>query len=349
MVEKIFRSGKRLMTTLNSILNISELESSRFDVKLTELNLAYCVKDKLYDMEKNAIEKNLTFEYIPLDKNIFIYADEKFLMQIVESLVDNAIKYTEIGGVQVIIDSEQDDGKFWGIIKVADTGIGIPPYQHELIFEEFRQASEGFNRNFEGSGLGLTLAKKMTSLLGGEISVESDLGKGSTFIVKLPGYIEFSNGESETTQNEKDEFNKINLLADETGKFTLVSKDDEDLPTLLLVEDNYINSDVTIMFLKGICKVDHTIDGENAINMASLKKYDAILMDINLGGKMNGIEALKEIRSISDYETTPIVALTGYAMGGDKEKLISEGFDDYMSKPFEKEDIVNLVKLIIKK
>jgi|GEM_PF-781402 PAS domain S-box-containing protein len=347
MVEKIQRSGKRLMTTLNSILNISELESGRLDIQLLEINLAYCLKDKMHEFEQNAIEKNLTFEFKPLDKNIFCYVDEKFLVQIVESLVDNAIKYTETGGVKVFVDSEKDDGKFWGVIKVADTGIGISDELHDLIFEEFRQASEGFSRSFEGSGLGLTIAKKMTKLLGGDIKVESKLGEGSVFTVKLPGYIEFSNFDVETA-NLVDDVKEAAAPAREIkqqDKYT--SGFEENLPLVLLVEDNYINSDVTIMFLKGVCRVEHSIDGETAISMASENKYDAILMDINLGGKINGIEALKEIRKISDYEKTPAVALTGYAMSGDKEKLISEGFDNYLSKPFDKDDIVNVVKLAI--
>jgi len=348
MVDKILRSGKRLMSTLNSILNISELESSKLDYSLAELNLAYSVKERLYEFEKLASEKKLNFSLLELDKNIYIYSDENFLTQIIESLVDNAIKYTEIGGVEIIVDSENDDGKIWGVIKVSDTGIGIPPHLHELIFEEFRQASEGFNRSFEGSGLGLTLAKKMITLLGGTISLESGLGKGSTFTVRLPGYLEIANNDLDLSFPGNELENKLDFSSDEPSFIVDTEVPEKNLPLLLLVEDNYINSDVTIMFLRGICKVDHAIDAENAINMASLNKYDAILMDINLGGKMNGIEALHEIRNIPGYKNTPIIALTGYAMSGDKDRLMKEGFDNYMAKPFEKDDIISLVKLILR-
>jgi len=347
MVDKILRSGKRLMTTLNSILNISEIESSRIDIKLSELNLAYSIRDLLEVYQNSAEEKNLSFEYYPLDKNIFIYADENFLKQIVESLVDNAIKYTETGGVKIIVDSESDEGKFWGVIKIIDTGIGIPENLHGLIFEEFRQVSEGVNRNFEGSGLGLTLAKKMINLLGGVITVESELGKGSVFTVKLPGYLEFA----EYTNEDNTELPEAKQATDNEEEMTLFNQHDSQdggLPLVLLVEDNYINSDVTIMFLKGVCSVHHAIDGETAINMASSNRYEAILMDINLGGKMNGIESMKEIRKIRGYNKIPAIALTGYAMSGDKTKLLKEGFDFYMAKPFEKDDIVNLVKQAIK-
>jgi len=347
MVDKILRSGKRLMTTLNSILNISELESSKLDVNLAELNLAYSVKERLYEFEKLAEEKNLKFNFIPRDKSVFIYSDENFLNQIVDSLVDNAIKYTEIGGVEIIIDSEKDDGKFWGIMKICDTGIGIPPHLHELIFEEFRQASEGFNRTFEGSGLGLTLAKKMISLLGGSITLESDLGKGSVFTVKLPGYLELANPENDYVVANLELNDKIETISTEMEYMADIRMKDDNLPLLLLVEDNFINSDVTIMFLKGICNVDHSIDAENAINMAASNNYDAILMDINLGGKMNGIEALREIRTLPGYTNIPIIALTGYAMSGDKDRLMKEGFNAYMPKPFEKEDIINLVKIVL--
>lgn len=349
MVDKILRSGKRLMTTLNSILNISELESNKYDVRLTELNLAYSIKNRLYDFEKNAAEKKLTFEFKSLDNEIFVYSDENFLNQILESLVDNAIKYTEIGGVEVIVDSENDDGNFWGVLKVVDTGIGIPSDLHNMIFEEFRQASEGFNRSFEGSGLGLTLAKKMVALLGGSIHLESELGKGSVFTVRFPGYLEFASEQNVSAIVDLDITDKIDTISFEMTNLSEIKTKGEELPLVLLVEDNYINSDVTIMFLRGICTIDHALDGENAINMAATNQYNAILMDINLGGKMNGIEALKEIRQIPGYELIPVVALTGYAMSGDKDRLMNEGFDNYMSKPFEKDDIVNLVKMIIKK
>lgn len=349
MVDKIIRSGKRLMSTLNSILNISELESSKLDVNLAELNLAYSVKERLYEFEKLAVEKNLKFNFLPLDKNVFIYSDENFLNQIIDSLVDNAIKYTEFGGVDIIIDSERDDGKFWGVMRVCDSGIGIPPHLHELIFEEFRQASEGFNRSFEGSGLGLTLAKKMITLLGGTIELESDLGKGSIFTVKLPGYIEIAGKEANNVVADLEINDKIGTISAEMEYMADIKIKEENLPLLLLVEDNFINSDVTIMFLKGICNVDHSVDGENALHMASSNQYDAILMDINLGGKMNGIEVLHELRNIPGYSNVPVIALTGYAMSGDKDRLLKEGFNAYMPKPFDKEDIINLVKIILKK
>ena len=118
-------------------------------------------------------------------------------------------------------------------------------------------------------------------------------------------------------------------------------------PTILLVEDDISSSDITKLFLKDICNIEIANDGKTAIEMAKAKKYPTILMDIGLGRNMNGIQATKEIRKIPGYENTPIVALTAYAMKGDKEEFLANGLTDYMSKPFEKNELVKWVKKII--
>ncbi|HKI79909.1 MAG TPA: response regulator [Ignavibacteriaceae bacterium] len=118
-------------------------------------------------------------------------------------------------------------------------------------------------------------------------------------------------------------------------------------PTILLVEDDISSTDITRLFLKDICNIEIAQDGKTAIDMAKAKKYPTILMDIGLGRNMNGIQATKEIRKIPGYENTPIVALTAYAMKGDKEEFLANGLTDYMSKPFEKNELIKWVKKII--
>ena len=118
-------------------------------------------------------------------------------------------------------------------------------------------------------------------------------------------------------------------------------------PTILLVEDDYASTDITRLFLKDICEVDVAHDGKEAIKMAKAKKYPVVLMDIGLGKNMNGMEATREIRKIAGYENTAIGALTAYAMKGDKEEFLGAGLSDYLSKPFEKQSLINWVKKLL--
>jgi CheY-like chemotaxis protein len=245
-----------------------------------------------------------------------------------DNLVDNAVKFTQKGRIDIIIDTVSKDSKKWNVIKVRDTGIGIPEESCKVIFQEFRQASEGTSRNFEGSGLGLTLAKKITEMMNGEISIESVPGKGSEFTLWFPAE---ENGASEVmpqicTGREMEKSPVANRVK----------------PKILLVEDQLLNIQVTQLYLKSFSKLDYALTVEEALKMVQSKVYDAILMDIHLGIGMSGTQAAMEIRKIPEYAKVPIIACTGYAMLGDREKFIQEGFDEYIAKPFEKETLIQV-------
>jgi len=324
---KILTSGKRLMNTINSILDLSMFESSAPKVTISDYNLLdlFCSLSPLY--ENLAAEKKLKFNINAEDKNISVYADRRLFEQIVNNLLDNAIKYTEKGEITVTITSYEDDETIWGVISVKDTGIGIAKDYFDFIYDAFRQVSEGIGRKYEGAGLGLTLVKKMVQILGGTISLESELGVGSVFTVRLPG--------KKTKQGIE-----IGGLP-ETAETT---DGQQKKPKVLIVEDNSINQDVAAIFLHDICEVVQTEDGETAVKKAAADKYDAVLMDINLGPGITGIEAAKRIRRLPGYENTPIIAITGYAMAGDKERLLNEGLTHYLPKPFDKEQIINILE-----
>ncbi len=338
MVQKIQNSGKRLMTTLNTILELSELESNKFLMTINKVNICNSLMLALREYEEKAHQKGLLLEYQIEEKNLVCFIDENIFNKIIINLVDNALKFTSIGGIKIKLSSDGglDDGLF-AKISVSDTGIGIDEKDLEIIFHEFRQASEGLGRNFEGSGLGLTLARKMARLMEGDITVESIPGKGSTFIYTIPAQID------NTFQME----NRIAQVESSVNNFNDISVDI--LPEILLVEDNLINKEVVEVFLRGICKVDHAIDGEGAIKMALQKHYDTILMDINLGSGITGVEVVKEIKKHSTNRDIPIVALTGYAMLGDKEKFLQAGMTNYLAKPFTKEELINELKIILGK
>ena len=323
---KIYISGKRLMITLNSILDLSEIESNTTQINIQPYNIAEEIGFLLTQYNYSAKEKGLYFNIEIKDRSCLAKVDERLCNQILINLIDNAVKYTNKGGIDVVVESDYEEISPRLKISISDTGIGIMEKDIPLIFEEFRQVSEGYSRSFEGSGLGLTLVNKMLALLNGEIKVESQIGIGSKFIVYLPATVRESSEEPEIQPEE------IETIFDENPHFSI-----------LLVEDNLINKEVISCYIENLYDVDSVDNGMDAVQMASQKVYDLILMDINLGSDMDGIAATREIKKFPGYEDIPVVAMTGYAMSGDKERLLKEGLTHYLAKPFEKEELLRLI------
>lgn len=185
MSEIIYESGKRLLNTLNMILDLSRLESGIMEVKIKKNNVVKIVSDSVKLYKAEAARKNIYLKFSACKSEIEFETDEVILLNTLNNLINNAIKFTEIGGVEIRVDEESSGSNKVVVIKVTDTGIGISNENLKVIFDEFRQASEGWGRTFEGTGLGLALCKKYMTLIGGEISVRSEKGKGSTFIISL--------------------------------------------------------------------------------------------------------------------------------------------------------------------
>ncbi len=183
MIKSIVNGGNRLLDTINSILDLSKVESNKLDIKLTKVDIFSETQIVVNNLLVLAEQKNLYLKIIKKSENVFSLLDRKAFIQIVENLIGNAIKFTKSGGVTVVIDRIFLDNADWSLLKVIDTGIGIHKESLKIIFEEFRQASEGLNRSFEGNGLGLTITKKYVDLMDGKINVESEPGKGSTFTI----------------------------------------------------------------------------------------------------------------------------------------------------------------------
>jgi PAS domain S-box-containing protein len=187
MAKGIKRSGKRLLNTLNMILNFTKIESEKYEINLSPVNIAEDI-EMVYKMFYGAaIEKNLQYILNISDPDLVVNIDHSFLAVIIENLVNNALKFTEKGEIKIIAGKEKDDTVF---IKVQDTGIGIEKVNYDAIFQEFRQISEGINREFQGTGLGLSIAKKYVEMMSGTIDVDSTFGKGSVFTVHFPLYKE---------------------------------------------------------------------------------------------------------------------------------------------------------------
>ncbi|HZW39874.1 MAG TPA: PAS domain S-box protein [Ignavibacteriaceae bacterium] len=334
MVDEISKSGNRMMNTINSILDLSRIEANKMSLKLIKLNMLNEIEEIVRPLRYIAEQNDLYLKVVCKSNFTNFVTDKHLYTQIINNLVGNAIKYTRSGGISIEIDKSINTEGTWAVIKIIDTGIGIPDEAKEIIFEEFRQVSEGLNRQFEGTGLGLTITKKIVTLLKGKIEVNSELGKGSEFIVYLPYEENTASGKT-----------IVQTLVNPSLQNKSEAKNN--LPSVLLVENDSINRTVMNLFLNKICKIDLADNGEHSVALAKKNKYAAILMDINLGTGINGLEAAKEIKSIPGYEEVPIVAVTAYAMVGDKERFLANGCTHYISKPFDKETIVNLMSSIM--
>jgi CheY-like chemotaxis protein len=260
--------------------------------------------------------------------------DMNSFTKIIENLIVNAIKYTNTGGITIEIDKNILEGVSWCVLKVKDTGIGISKENIELIFEEFRQVSEGLSRKFEGSGLGLTIAKKFVELMGGKITAESEPGIGSTFSIMFKSVVPNS-----ITVEPEIQTAMVNISSYPSQK----TKSKPTFYTLLLVEDDKYSKEIAIRYLKDLYKVEFAEKGEVAVRMAADKQYDAVLMDINLGFGLSGLDAANMIRKLKGYEEVPIIAVTAYAMDNDREKFLNNGCTHYISKPYDKESLIGIL------
>ncbi|HVO74400.1 MAG TPA: PAS domain S-box protein, partial [Ignavibacteriaceae bacterium] len=345
----ILKSGNHLMETLNLILDLSRIEANKLDIILKEFNISNIVLDVVKLFTVAAKEKSLVLNTVIKDSKISALVDRRMFSQIIQNLVANAIKYTSKGEVNVEVNKAVIEINDFVELKVKDTGIGIPSESIPKIFEPFRQVSEGLNRSYQGTGLGLTITKRFVEMMNGKIMVESTFGKGSVFSVYLPAV----KSGPKTEKKEKElrrEYHPgrvIYVASEKKGSYSAPAPDLSKLPDILLVENDNPSIGIITLYLQNLCKVDVAKDGMTAVEMATEKYYKAILMDIDLGFGMNGLEAAKRIKSLPQYVNTPIIAVTAYALIGDKERFLAEGCTHYISKPFTKDELQNLVSQVL--
>ncbi len=249
--------------------------------------------------------------------------DEKLIYQVLDNIVNNAIKYTESGWVKIstrVSGSGKNKSVF---VSVEDTGIGIRPDKMNVIFEPFRQGEEGVTRNYEGAGLGLTIARKYVEMMGGELTVESVYGQGSLFTA---GFI-YSEGEQESDLDTEPEAGTRKLV--------------------LVVEDDISAANLINMYLSKFCEVIIVGTADEAIDILTEHKVSLMVIDINLPGSENGIELRNRIKSMPVYENLPMVAVTAYTLPGDQLRFIEIGFTAFLEKPFKREEFINTILALL--
>jgi len=328
LLNDISISGKRLHETLNSILLLAQFESANISIRREKFNLSSELVSYLEKYRYKAEEKNLELKIAIEDFDLFADTDRDLLKNVIYNLYDNAVKFTDKGSIKVKLSSRIKDGNLNAEISISDSGIGISKENINIIYDEFRQASEGNTRKYEGTGLGLTLSKKILNILGGKIECISEPGIGSTFTISIPAF---------------------RILNIEIEPASETKTDKKQLTEILFVEDNPSNQYVFKKFIENSCNVEFASTGEEAVISANKKNYDLIFMDINLGSGIDGIEAMKQIKKIYSGKNIPIAALTGYAMEHDKELFLENGFDYFIVKPFGRSDLMNVINEVISK
>jgi PAS domain S-box-containing protein len=344
MAYRILQSSKRLTTTLNQILDMTKLEFEQAEINITNFDAIQIVDEVYLQFEKTAKSKNIDLRRNFKIESLFVNTDERLFSEILINLVNNAIKYTEKGWIEIFAERKFVNNKDSLVVKVKDTGIGIPKEKQEIIWQEFRQASEGLSRRFEGTGLGLSIVRRFAELIKAKVYLEESSPNGSTFVVELPIDSQTEN-ETETTQQKVIVIEDVDMQEEKTKKEEMVAK-----KKILYVEDDAIATEVVVRTLSRQFEIDCVTNSKDALDIVKERNYDLILMDINLGrDESDGIELTQKIRQLEFYKNIPIVALTAYAREEDRDEFLSKGMDYYLSKPFSISDLKKLMEEIFKK
>lgn len=333
MVQSIYQSGERLLDTLTGILDLSAFESTFDSIKLKVGNLNLIAKKRFSFFENAAVSKGLQIEFLAHEEYLPVLTKEELVGKIIGHLLSNAIKFTRKGGVTITTGSTLIEEKKFAFVKVSDTGIGIASEHLGLIFEEFRQVSEGVNRAYEGTGLGLHISQRFAQLLGGRITVESRPGEGSVFTLWLPAYTNLPANQPQSHQPAGVE----QQPADN-------AMPGNELPHVLLVEDDEPSAILAEIILKKQAVMHRVATGEEAIRLLGQHRYDAVLMDINLGSGMSGIATVEKIREMPGCNAIPIAAITANALDGHREEYLSRGCSHYLTKPYRRDELLHLLK-----
>lgn len=340
IAETINRSGKRLLNTLNQILDLSSLEANTRKVDCKFIDVMEVVRDSINLYRAESERKNIELFYSPVNTPVIAFTDQKIIYDTLNNLINNAIIYTRKGKIKVKVSEEKSDEKNNIIIHVIDTGVGINEDDLKIIFDEFRQVSEGWGRSHGGSGLGLSICKRYAELLGGSISVTSKPGSGSDFKLVIPKFT--SNDVKISTES----IRKSGLKS--TREETPVYNKDT-IAKILYVEDEYDSIEFVKQVIGNKYDFDFAMNDKDCLKKIQKNKYSLILLDINLKKGKSGLDLLNEIKQTSYYKNIPVVAVTAYAMKGDKEEFLNAGCSDYISKPFSKKDLLNKISELLDK
>jgi signal transduction histidine kinase/CheY-like chemotaxis protein len=328
-------SADNLLVIINDILDYSKIEAGKIEIEFRNFNLHETLQNLIETFQPKAKEKqlNLLLDIHP-DLPEFFIGDKVRLSQILINLIGNALKFTDKGSVQLKVYPEEQKEKTQSVrFDVIDTGIGISPVQSEAIFNSFSQAKASTTREYGGTGLGLTISKQLVELQGGYISLESEENVGSKFSFNII---------LKRSAKQKSDKKPVEQ------KTTQVIEESSETKRILVAEDNKINQ---ILVKNVLSKYNYEVviveNGQLAIEALTDSDFDILLLDLHMP-VMDGYKAANEIRhSENNFSEIPIIALTAAAIKGEKEKCIEHGMDDYVTKPFKAETLLNAIEKLL--
>jgi PAS domain S-box-containing protein len=318
--DTIRSSGEALLEIISNILDLSKIERGYTELERQPFNLAACIKDALDLMEQKAIAKGLKLTF-SLDGALpgIVTGDVNRIRQVLVNLLDNAIKFTDHGGASVCAKQFSVDTEIYELqFSVTDTGVGIPPDRMNRLFQTFSQVDMSSTRRYGGAGLGLAISKRLVELMGGRIWAQSEVQKGSAFHFTVPLYVK----------------------EDRSPHLSLPSMPLQEIHTnqrkalrILIAEDNLVNQRVMLRMLNKLgYRADAVANGFEVLKALQRQPYDLVLMDVQMP-EMDGIEATRRIRHLWPAGGPRIIAVTAYALEGDRERCIESGMDGYIAKP----------------
>ncbi len=332
-IKHIYSSSNSLLDIINNILDISKIESGKETLNEKAYSLGSIVMELTSIIESRLGDKPIKF-IVEFDENIpsKLYGDSTKIFQVLLNILTNSVKYTEVGKIKLTVTGRRNNNYEKLTFRISDTGYGIKKEDHNKLFEKFSRLESATQNEVEGTGLGLVITKKYLDLMHGKIWFESEWEVGTTFYVEI---------EQRIINETKIGDIKEPIRADEKLKFLDCSN-----YSILIVDDNKLNLKVATRILsKYNFKIDTASSGEECVyKVKEGNHYDMIFLDHMMPG-IDGIKALHIIKKLEDYDVPPVVALTANAITGMKEMYLSEGFDEYLSKPI---NISELNKIINK-
>jgi len=329
-VSHILTSGYHLLDLINDVLDLSNIESGKYDIEITSINIKNIFIESIDLVGSLASNHNVNVKYLNDHLERYIEVDERGIKQVLINLLSNAIKYNKEEGEVVVSCRITDENS--AQIEVADTGFGISEDKMDLLFQPFNRLGAE-SSTIEGTGIGLTITKRLVDLMGGKISVKSELGRGTSFLIQFPLVAKPPNSEEKTETQLTDK----SIKREETQNKTVLYFEDNKVNKVLMesILDYYPN--LTLMIAE---------NAEDGIEIAQTQIPDLILMDIQMPG-MDGFEAMQRLKEMKETSDIPVIAVTAHAMAKDKAKGKEAGFQEYVTKPIQVGQFKKLIEKLV--